>query len=173
MISVPLTINGSPLLLDQTRPLPEWFYDSGSQVDGDGAITVHDPDYALDLTDPDYQNATSYQPSLDPDIDPWTVLPLQMFVGVKPMVMGCQAYLYNRTTKLWAPAVVGDRGPSIKVGENSIILNKMLGIPDSPISGGTDPAQHVIWYHILPGVPAVVTLPDGTTKTYTLQRFRS
>ena len=45
-----------------------------------------------------------------------------------------------------SPAIVADVGPHGKIGEGSIALASALGLPPSPINGGTDrPLQWTIW----------------------------
>lgn len=123
-------------------------------IDGDGTGSSHG--------DPDFQPRTSLrlnEVSLNSDLDIYIVVPPAIIYGVKPIVLGCQAFVTyrGRTT----PAVVGDVGPPHRAGEASIACANALGIPSSPNSGGVDTG---VFYEIHPGVPAVV---NG--KTYQLQ----
>ena len=50
---------------------------------------------------------------------------------------------YNGKT---ANIVIADVGPAKKLGEGSVALAKSLGIPSSPVNGGTDKGLHVkVW----------------------------
>jgi Fungal chitosanase of glycosyl hydrolase group 75 len=128
-------------------------------VDTDGSGPLHG--------DPCAQKDTSLHfegKALNADEDIYIVLPPQVISGVKPMVLGCQAFVINGKNNLKTAAVVGDIGPHRKIGEISVACAKALGINPSPNTGGED--SHVIHYHVKPGVPAVV---NG--KTYTLQHY--
>lgn len=83
---------------------------------------------------------------LDAATIPYVVVPpvvIQKTVGV---VRGCRARVsFNGKS---VEAMVGDVGPSKKVGEISIATADALGIPSSPKSGGVSSGVH---YEIFPG----------------------
>lgn len=79
----------------------------------------------------------------------------------KGIVLGCRARARMKGGE-WQEAMVGDIGPRFKVGEVSIALARLLGIPSSPRTGGED--SPIVEYELYPGTPAVL---DGVT--YELQ----
>ncbi len=126
-----------------------------ADVDVDGSGSSHG--------DPDYQPDTTLHLNgkpLNADVDKFIVLPGPCIHGVHGTVMGCQATVHYRGES--SQAVVGDQGPTRKIGELSRALAIALGIPPSPINGGVDDAS--VRYEWQPGVAAVV---DG--KAYDLQ----
>lgn len=130
-------------------------YTAKMAIDGDGSSgnTYHDPDW---------QGETSLKVhgvSLNAETERYIVVPPAIIQGVAPVVLGCQAFVTYRGTRV--SAVVGDIGPRTKLGEASIACAKSLNIPYSPLTGGVESG---VTYEIHPGVPAVV---DG--KTYPLQ----
>lgn len=127
-------------------------------VDVDGSGDSHgDPYFQPDTTL--HRNGKP----LNSDLESFIVLPPACILGVQGIVLGCQAYVtYNGMRR---PAVVGDVGPSRKVGEGSYRLAKLLGMNPSPINGGVDGAH--VRYEWYPNVAAVV---DGIT--YTLQPYK-
>jgi len=132
-------------------------YRAKAAIDADGSGPSHG--------DPDWQGDTSLHQNgqpLNSDTDKYIVVPPAIRDGVKPTILGCQAYVVNITNGAQTEAVVGDVGPHKKLGEISIACAKALGINPSPTSGGVD--SHTIHYHIIPGQPAVV---DG--KQYQLK----
>lgn len=153
-------VPGVPIIIDRAGILPVFLYMSGGQVDDDGVAQPPG------VNDPCYQAQTTYRPFLNANLDRYTVLCPQMFLGVKEQVVGCYMEALNTTTGLWSDGVVGDSGPHLKLGENSVALDRALGVQDSPISGGID--DHVIFYRIYPGRPAI--LHDG--MQYVLQPYK-
>ncbi len=126
-----------------------------ADVDVDGSGSSHG--------DPYYQNDTSLHLNgkpLNSDVDKFIVLPPPVTNAVTGIVLGCQATVHYRGKS--SQAVVGDIGPTKKIGEISYALALALGINPSPISGGVDDAS--VRYEWTPGVAAVV---DG--KAYDLQ----
>lgn len=131
-----------------------------AMIDDDGSGDSHG--------DPDFQDDTSLRyngHALDADLDPYIVLPPPVICAVEPFVLGCGALVTNTATGLSVSAVVGDVGPSRKIGEISIACAKAIGVPSSPTTGGE--SRPIISYVIFPGLPAVV---DG--RTYSLQPFK-
>lgn len=127
-------------------------------VDVDGSGSSHG--------DPYFQPDTSLHHdgrALNSDAVNFIVLPPACIKGVKGVVLGCQARVSWNGKHF--DAVVGDVGPTKKVGEGSYRLAKLLGMNPSPISGGVDFAE--VTYEWWPGKPALV---DGVQ--YELHPYR-
>lgn len=118
-----------------------------ADVDVDGSGDPHG--------DPDFQNDTTLHfegKPLNSDVDKWIVLPMPVIRAVKGIVLGCQATVHYKGKS--CDAVVGDVGPSRKIGEISRAVAFALGINPSPTIGGVDDAS--VRYEWTPGVAAVV-----------------
>lgn len=152
------SIQNVPILLtiQQGREVVEFTADMDVDCDGGGGNPQHDPYFQPD-TSYHYKDA----PLIAEDV-PYVVVPPVVIQRTKGVVMGCQAYCTNKDTGVRVAAVVGDRGPTRKIGEGSVKLCEMLGLSGNPNTGGT--SLHVIHYEVYPGTPAVV---DGVT--YPLQ----
>jgi hypothetical protein len=115
--------------------------------------------------DPCYQSQTAYYNGgkfVNADYVPYIVVPPQVRNGVEPVVMGCQGVIINLKNGRSTPAMVGDEGPSDKIGEASCEAARRVGLSGDPNNGGT--SDHVILYIIWPGIAAHV---DG--KVWPLQ----
>ena len=111
----------------------------------------------------DAQNATTYQPSLNASVVPFVACPPQFRASQQTgVVIGCRVLVENLANGKSCEAVCADIEPSWKWGEASIECARRVGVPDSPVSGGTH--VHQIRYTYFTSVAAVV---DG--KTYRLQ----
>jgi hypothetical protein len=109
-------------------------YLAGCQSDGDGSG-------GNSYNDPDFQDATSLKldgKSLNAEVDRYIVVPPAIIRAVSGIVLGCQARAQNIQNGKVTDAVIGDVGPRKKLGEASIATLEALGIPSSPISGGTN-----------------------------------
>jgi hypothetical protein len=62
--------------------------------------------------------------------------------------LGDLATVINATTNLLAGAIFADVGPRNKIGEGSIALSWLLGIPSDARSGGTDAG---VFFIVFPG----------------------
>lgn len=134
-------------------------YLSGFQIDGDGSG-------GNTFEDPDYQESTSLRINghyLNAEVDRYIVVPPAIIRGVPGIVLGCQAHLDNTRNGMSTDGVTGDIGPRRKLGEGSIATAQALGIPSSPLSGGT--SERIIKVTLWPGKAAVVL-----GKKYQLQR---
>lgn len=132
-------------------------YTAKMAVDTDGSGPLHG--------DPDAQADTSLHldgKALNADVDKYIVVPPVIIQAVAPIVLGSLAAVVNLRNGKNSLAVVGDIGPSHKIGEGSRALAIALGIDPSPTTGGED--RHVIQVTIFPGKAAMV---DG--KQYQLQ----
>jgi hypothetical protein len=109
------------------------------------------------FSDPDFQPDTSLHYKGEPlnaNEVPYVVVPpiiIQRTVGV---VLGCICRVTNLNTGVVVTAVVGDVGPRSKIGEGSIQLARLVGIPENPRTGGD--SRPIIHYQIWPGMPATV-----------------
>jgi len=123
----------------------------GLQIDGDGSG-------GNSYNDPDFQDATSlraHSRSLNAEEEPYFVVPPAILRGVAPIVLGCQGHARNLRNGKSSELVVGDIGPRRKLGEGSIALALALGIPSSPLTGGT--SERIVAVTIWPGHPATVS----------------
>lgn len=93
---------------------------------------------------------------------PYVVVPPVVVRATKGVVMGCKVIVTNLKNGKVVHAVVGDLGPTRKIGEVSVLCAERLGLSGDPNTGGTD--EHIIKYEIFPGIPAEV---DG--EPYELQ----
>lgn len=152
------TIQNVPIFLtiQNGQEVVEFTADMDVDCDGGGGNPQHDPFFQ-----PDTSLHHNGKPLVAEEV-PYVVVPPVVIQRTKGVVMGCQAYCTHKDTGVRVAAVVGDRGPTRKIGEGSVKLCELLGLSGNPNTGGT--SLHIIYYEILPGVPAVV---DGVT--YALQ----
>jgi hypothetical protein len=136
-----------------------WFYgDMDIDCDGSGGNPDNDPYFQSDTT-LHYKG----QP-LNAQTVPFIVVPPIVIKATRGVVLGALAEVtYKGKT---VHAVVGDLGPTRKVGEGSPALAKLLGINPNANHGGVD--EQTVLYKIHVGVPAVI---NGIT--YDLQPWRS
>lgn len=85
---------------------------------------------------------------------PYVVIPAPLRMRVKPVVLGCAAVVRDTRTGREAAAVVGEIGPATHLGEISIKLARLLGLPSDAKRDGTE--EPVLEYELRPGVPAVI-----------------
>lgn len=83
---------------------------------------------------------------------PFVVVPPQVRLRLKGIVLGCRALITYRGRVI--EAVVADVGPRTKIGEASIKAAELLGINSNPRTGGL--VSRSVTYQIFPGVPARV-----------------
>ena len=133
-----------------------WTADMDIDCDGTGGNPFHDPYF---------QPHTSYKPDLHAEEVPFVVVPPIVIKGTVGIVMGSLVEVENLRNGKTAFAVVGDSGPTHKVGEGSPALAELLGLSGNPNHGGT--SDFIIRYKVHVGVPAVV---NGVT--YKLQAYR-
>lgn len=120
--------------------------------DGSGGNPLGDPcfqpDTALHL--PARPDATGKP--LHAESVPYVVVPPIIVKGTIGIVLGslCEVSYRGRTVH----AVVGDTGPTRKVGEGSPRLAELLGINSNPNHGGVD--EFEVTYKVHVGVPAVI-----------------
>jgi hypothetical protein len=119
---------GQPLIQGEDDPAPG-FYISTTAYQRKG-FGIDDPHRYLDSTQV-----------------PFIVVPGPLRHMVAPVVLGCRAIVTNLETGRVIEAVVGDIGPDTHLGEGSIRLAQLLGIP-ADIHGGRD---FGIQYTLFPG----------------------
>ena len=107
------SVNGVPIIQGQGEPCPGYYVSTTSYQDPTKAIG--DPARYLDA-----ENV------------PFAVFTAAFLRGVPGIVKGCLVLVSFNGVE--APAMAGDEGPA--VGEGSIKLAQLLGIPGSPKSGG-------------------------------------
>jgi Fungal chitosanase of glycosyl hydrolase group 75 len=125
-------------------------WDAGMTIDCDGS--GGNPD-----NDPYFQPHTSLKhdgESLNAYEVPFVVVPPFVIGCVKPVVMGCAAVVINLSDGQATVAVVGDCGPTKKIGEASCKCASEIGLDGDPNRGGTE--KKIVRYMIWPGVPAYV-----------------
>lgn len=134
--NVPISFNG--VSVSYTT---KWF-----RVDGDGGANIyHDPCWQADTS----AHTVDGKP-VDALSIPYVVANPLVAAAVPGVVLGCRAQVTYRGKTV--EAVVADIGPRKKIGEGSIKLAELLGMPKSPISGGEE-GEPVTWV-IYPGMPA-------------------
>lgn len=143
-------LNGKPCIM--------WFGDADNDVDG----------APYWKQDPSGQSGTRWLYNGKPingDIIPFIVVPPQI-IKVTPEIVGCcQAAAYYKDKEV--ACVVGDSGPTSKIGEMSPAALRALGLP-APRNGNGGLDMQEILYRIWPGVAARLIL-DGQTYQFELQ----
>ncbi len=125
--------------------------------DGSGGNPDHDPYFQPD---------TSYHhngKALNAYEVPFIVLPKSVINAVKPIVLGCKASATLISAGVEVDAIVGDVGPTHKLGEGSPFLAFSIGLDPNPNYGGTDDYNAVL-FRFWPGQQVTI---DGIT--YQLQ----
>lgn len=124
-------------------------------IDVDGSGNSHGDPYFQPDTTLHYRGK-----ALDSDVDKFIVVPPLIVKKTKGIVLGCLAKVTYKGK--FCLAVVGDLGPTRKLGEASRAVANALGINPSPISGGVD--DPTVLYELWPGLTASI---DG--RTYELK----
>lgn len=91
---------------------------------------------------------------LDSEKVPYIVIPGALRKHTPGVVLGCKAQVTNTHTGICVTAIVGDVGPSAKIGEISIALADALGIPSGAKAGGI--MEHCLAFDVFPGIPAKI-----------------
>lgn len=138
--------------------------DMDIDCDGSGGNPHHDPCFQDDTTLHFPARPNPNGKALHAEAVPFVVVPPIVCKATRGKVLGslCEVTYKGKTVE----AVVGDIGPSKKVGEGSPRLAELLGIDGNPNHGGTD--EFAVTYKVHVGIPAKI---DGIT--YELQPFRS
>jgi hypothetical protein len=126
----------------QTSPL---MFTADMDIDADGAGGHWESDHTG-------QSETSLQygsgQSLNPGTLPFFVLPMDFRKSHPQVALGDLALVRYESSGRQAFALYGDNGPRGTIGEGSIKLAQMLGIPDDPNRGGTPGG---VTYIVFPG----------------------
>ena len=141
-----------------------FFGDMDIDCDGIGGNPFKDPYFQADTTLHYPARPCKCGKPLWAEKVPFVVVPPIVVKGTRGIVMGslCEVTYKGKTVQ----AVVGDSGPTKKVGEGSPRLAELLGINPNPNHGGTD--EFVVKYKVHVGVPAAI---DGIK--YELQAYRA
>ncbi len=145
------TIQGSEIWLvvgDDGMEIVTFTADMDIDCDGLGGNPFHDPDFQ-----PDTRLHVHGRP-LHAELVPYIVVPPVVLAKTKGKVLGSVCYVRNINSKQEAAAVVGDSGPTRKIGEGSPALAEQLGLDPNPNHGGT--SDFIIRYEIHVGVPAII-----------------
>lgn len=159
--------DGSPRAYGPNNSGLDWTANAGGPGNWYGVATAHGKPIIQGPHDPCpgmYVSTTAYEhtgfPASDPrryldsETVPYVVIPGKLRKQVPGVVLGCKAEVTNIHTGVCVTALIGDVGPSSKIGEISIKLAELLGIPSGPKNGGT--SKPMLAYVVYPGVPAKV-----------------
>jgi hypothetical protein len=147
LLSLPIKGEGTPILaVDVLTDNGRVFFiaDADIDCDGSGGNPEGDPWFQPDTTY-HYQDE-----ALNAYEVPFIVLPVSVMKAVKPPVLGCRARMTYIKTGLSTDCIVGDIGPSRKLGECSPCAARRVDMPPSPINGGEDDYNQVL-YEVWPG----------------------
>lgn len=153
LLSLPIQKDATPYLaVDVLQRDGVVFFFADADVDCDGPNG--NPD-----NDPYWQPETTLRYANGESVDsykvPGIVVPPGICKAVKEMVIGCHAFATNLRTGQKAACVVYDIGPSHKLGELSVCLATRIDFNPSPIHGGDDSYDAVL-YELIPGKAAVI-----------------
>lgn len=147
------------LIIEHSNSWVSFIGDLDVDCDGSGGNPDHDPYFQPDTTLHFKDKALNAQEV------PFIVVPPIVVRATKGIILGSQAYVTNLKTGVVIEAVVGDLGPTRKIGEGSPALAVLLGLSGNANYGGT--SERIIGYEIDVGVPAIVT-----GITYSLQKWK-
>lgn len=146
------TIQGCEIWLyeDATtgQEIVEFIADMDVDCDGVGGNPHHDPCF---------QSDTRYHhngKALHAEEVPYVVVPPVVLRRTKGKVLGSACEVTNLSNGKQTVAVVGDSGPTRKIGEGSPALCEALGLDPNPNHGGT--SDRIIKYRIYVDMPATV-----------------
>jgi Fungal chitosanase of glycosyl hydrolase group 75 len=153
--SVPINVHRN----DLNNELVVFRADADIDCDGSGGNPDDDPYFQPDTTlHRDGEALNAYE-------EPFIVVPPVVCRKTTGIVLGSLALVENINTGEICFAVVGDLGPSRKVGELSPACAEQISVDPNPVTGGEQ--RNIIRYSIFVGVPAVI---NGLK--YVLQRYR-
>jgi hypothetical protein len=156
-------VQGVPIELITTAggsEIVHFVADADIDADGSGGNLYHDPCFQPDTTlhGPDGR-------ALNANQVPFAVVPPQVIQKTQGIVLGSECLITNTITKRQVLCVVGDVGPTSKVGEISVAAARAIGVPPNPVHGGE--CRKVIDYEVRVGKPATI---NGVR--YELQPYR-
>ncbi|HEU5239332.1 MAG TPA: hypothetical protein VFU37_19535 [Pyrinomonadaceae bacterium] len=131
--------------------------DADIDADGSGGNPDHDPCFQPNTTlhGPDGRALNAYQV-------PFVVVPPLVCQKTRGMVLGSECLVTHTLTRRQVLCVVGDLGPTSKIGELSVAAARAIGVPPNPVTGGE--SRKVIDYEIRVGKPAVINGVRYTLK---------
>lgn len=153
------TIQGCEILLHHDGHI-SFIADADIDCDGLGGNPAGDPFFQADTS------LHNNGKALTAETEAYIVVPPLILEAVPGIILGCQARIHYRETGKWSPAVVGDIGPRVKIGELSVKAANNVGMASNPNTGGENDMRMVI-YELWPGCPAEV---EGVK--YNLQMWR-
>jgi len=146
------TIQGSEIWLttdyETGQEIVEFTADLDVDCDGSGGNPHGDPFFQ-----PDTRLHFQGKP-LHAETVPYVVVPPVVLRRTRGKVLGSSCEVFNLENGKTSLAVVGDSGPSRKIGEGSPALCDDLGLDNNPNHGGTD--RKIIKMRIYVGRPALV-----------------
>lgn len=164
LLSLPIKGEGTSILaVDVLMDNGKVYFIADCDIDADGSG-------GNPYNDPYFQPDTSYHyqgKALNPYEVPFIVLPLSVIKAVRPAVLGCRARMTWLKNERFVDCIVGDVGPTKKLGEASCYAAGVVGMNPSPINGGEDDYSMVL-FEFWPGVQTTI---DGIT--YPLQPLGS
>jgi hypothetical protein len=124
--------------------------DADIDCDGSGGNPDHDPCFQPDTTlhGPDGRALNAYQV-------PFVVVPPLVCQKTRGMVLGSECLITHTLTRRQVLCVVGDMGPTSKIGELSVAAARAIGVPSNPVTGGE--SRKIIDYEIRVGKAAVIS----------------
>lgn len=144
------------IIRDETQTLsgkPSYFWFGDADNDVDGAPYWHEDKSGQAGTRWTYKGKP-----INGDLVPFIVVPPQIIKMTPEIVGGCMGLAEYKDKVV--PCVVGDSGPSFKIGELSPAALRPLGLP-APHDGNGGLDTQEILYRIWPGVPARLELKEG------------
>lgn len=147
LLSLPIRGEHTPILaVDVLDDDGHIFFvaDCDIDCDGSGGNQDHDPYFQPDTT---YHHQGK---ALNAYTVPFIVVPASIIKSVPGIVLGCRAQMTYLKTGLSTECIVGDIGPSFKLGEASPQAARRVGMPSSPINGGEDDYNAVL-FELWPG----------------------
>lgn len=152
LLSLPISgENTSILAVDVLEEDGRDFFIADCDIDADGSG-------GNPYNDPYFQPDTAYHyqgKALNPYKVPFIVLPSSLVKAVAPVVMGCRARLTYLKTGKSSEGIVGDIGPTKKLGECSCIMAELVGMSGHPNHGGSSNYNDVL-YEWWPGEQATI-----------------
>lgn len=141
--SIPIQEAGEnvPLAADVFEEDGRCYFIANCSIDADGSG-------GNPYNDPYFQPDTAYRykgDALNPYKVPFIVLPSSLIQAVIPVVLGCRARMTNLKNGRSAEGIVGDVGPSKKLGECSCAMAEMVGMSGHPNHGGISDYNGVLY----------------------------
>ncbi len=162
LLSLPIQGEHTPILaVDVLQEDGRLFFIADADIDNDGS--GGNPE-----GDPYHQDDTTYHyqgKALNAYEVPFIVVPSSIIKAVPGIVLGCKARMTYIKTGLSTDCIVGDVGPSKKLGECSPCAASRVHMNASAISGGED-SYNGVCYDLWPGQQVTI---DGIT--YPLQPY--